>query len=100
MIAAASHPVLLNRPNQQYTSEVYTAEEAAAREKDSHGGWQGPNVTRAQSLRILVVSLDTLDVMKAVVIPRFSGLEVLEVRDVPLPNPSPQGTLVKVKAAA
>jgi len=37
--------------------------------------------------------------MKAVVIPRFSGLEVLEVRDVPLPNPSPQGTLVKVEAA-
>jgi len=37
--------------------------------------------------------------VKAIVIPRFGGPEVLEERDVPLPRPGPGEMLVKVQAA-
>lgn len=63
---------------------------------------QGDNVLvwpQAHRLRARLVWLDTLDAMKAVVIPRFSGLEVLEVTDVPLPTPGQEETLVRVEAA-
>lgn len=39
----------------------------------------------------------TLFRMKAIVIPRFGGPEVLEVRDVPEPTPTPGQTLVRVQ---
>src|ERR1700761_8070321 len=37
--------------------------------------------------------------MRAVRVPRFGGLEVVEVQDVPVPSPGPNEVLVRVEAA-
>jgi NADPH:quinone reductase-like Zn-dependent oxidoreductase len=38
--------------------------------------------------------------MKAVVINRYGGNEVIDIRDVPSPSPAPKDVLIKVHAAS
>ncbi|MBV9480098.1 MAG: NADPH:quinone oxidoreductase family protein [Acidobacteria bacterium] len=78
------------------TLEVYTAQEMPARAKrPSHVQPSRPK----PDPQLHCVGPDTLVAMRAVVIPRFGGPEVLQVRDVPKPIPSADEVLVKVEAA-